>query len=358
MRIGVLSNIFRSYTEMKEVEEDLVEVGEGVKKALEHYGHEVIFFDVNEKTFEILRKSKIDIAFNVCERFNGNSLFEPHVAAMLELLELPYTGSGPLTLATCINKARVKEILMHHQIPTPRYQVFYSKNKKLDENMKFPLLIKPSQMDNSIGINQDAVVNNEIDLRKKVDKVIRTYNQPALVEEYIEGRDLDVGILGNGRNLVNLPIAEIEYQGFSSNQRKIFSYEAKWLKDSEIYNKIDYKYPTNIPKYLELKIKKIAADVYNVLGCRDYGRVDIRLSEDNIPYVLEMNPNPGISIDCSTPKVAKLLGLEYHEMIYKILVNALGRYNKAHLANPLKRINTTIKDRYKITNELSPPQIR
>src|SRR3989338_3396930 len=185
MRVGVLSNIFKSFSDYKEVEQDLVQVGIAVKEALESHNHEVSFFDVNEKTFEKLRKAKIDIAFNVCERFNGNRFFEPHVAAMLELLGLPYTGSGPLALATCINKIRVKEILMFYKIPTPKYQVFYSRNKKLDADLEFPLIVKPSQTDNSIGITQDSVVNAESELRKKVDYVIRTYNQPAL-EENIE----------------------------------------------------------------------------------------------------------------------------------------------------------------------------
>ena len=327
MRVGVLSNIFKSFSDYKEVEEDLVQVGSAVKNALESYGHDATFFNVNEKTFEKLRRAKVDIAFNVCERFNGNSLFEPHVAAMLELLGIPYTGSGPLTLATCINKIRVKEILMFYKIPTPKYQVFYSRNKKLDAGLEFPLIVKPSQTDNSIGITQDSVVNTESELRRKVDQVVRTYNQPALVEEYIDGCDFDAGILGNGSDLVNLPVAEVIYSNLPENEYKIFSYEAKWDKDSDIYKNTSYKVMTDMPKYLDLRIKKTAADVYNILECRDYGRVDIRLSRDNIPYVLEVNPNPGISADCSIPSAASSIGLSYKEMIYKIFCNALNRYN-------------------------------
>jgi len=327
MRVGVLSNIFKSFSDYKEVEQDLVQVGIAVKEALESHNHEVSFFDVNEKTFEKLRKAKIDIAFNVCERFNGNSFFEPHVAAMLELLGLPYTGSGPLALATCINKIRVKEILMFYKIPTPKYQVFYSRNKKLDADLEFPLIVKPSQTDNSIGITQDSVVNAESELRKKVDYVIRTYNQPALVEEYIEGRDLDVGILGNGNSMVNLPITEIAYKGNSKSPYNIFSYEAKWDKDSDLFKNTVYSSVTDLPKYIDLRIKKIAADIYNILECRDYGRVDIRLSKENIPYVLEINPNPGISADCSIPHAAESLGISYKDMIYRIFCHALERYN-------------------------------
>jgi D-alanine-D-alanine ligase len=335
MKIGILSNIFKDYNDAEEVEDDLMQVGKLVHKALTNKGHQVTFFDVNEKTFEALRKSDIDIAFNVCERFNGSSFHEPNVAAMLELLNTPYTGSGPLTLALCMNKPRVKEIMNHHGIPTPKWQVFYSRNKKLKEDMKFPLIVKPAQMDNSIGINNDAIVNNEKELQSKVGYINRTYNQPALVEEYISGRDLDVGVLGNGFDAKVLPIAEVNYSGLSNSFNKIFSYEAKWDKNCELYNVTHYLFNIDLPKYVEARIKKIALDLYRVLDVRDYGRVDIRLSEDNIPYVLEMNPNPGISCDCSTPKAAESLGITYDDMIELILENALDRYNMKTQFQPL-----------------------
>jgi D-alanine-D-alanine ligase len=330
MKIALLSNIFNNSVGYTEVEDDLIEVGRLVKNALVENGHEVNIFDVNEKTFEKLRKAKadgrIDLAFNVCERFNGSSLLEPHVAAMLEMLSIPYTGSSHLTLAMCINKARVKEILIHHGIPTPNYQVFYSRNKKLNSSLRFPLIVKPASMDNSIGITNDSVVHSEKELRSKIAYILRTYNQPALVEEYIDGRDLNVGILGNGNSIINLPINEVLYDDDLPKEiNKMFSYDAKWDVDSQIYNKRRYA-EADLPKYLETKIKKIGADVYNILEVRDYGRVDIRLSKEGIPYVLEMNPNPGISCDCNIPQAAMLSGISYNEMIEKILNFALQRY--------------------------------
>ncbi|MBW2992063.1 ATP-grasp domain-containing protein [Candidatus Woesearchaeota archaeon] len=335
MKIGILSNIFKEYSENEEVEDDLMQVGKLVYKALTNKGHNVEFFDVNEKTFEVLRKSDIDIAFNVCERFNGSSFHEPNVAAMLELLNIPYTGSGPLPLALCMNKPRVKEIMMHHNIPTPNWQVFYSRNKKLREDMKFPLIVKPAQMDNSIGIDNNAIVNDEKELQSKVGYINRTYNQPALVEEYIPGRDLDVGVIGNGFNAKVLPIAEVSYNGLSNSFNKIFSYEAKWDKQCELYRVTDYLFDMDVPKCVEARIKRIALDLYRILDLRDYGRVDIRLGEDNVPYVLEMNPNPGISCDCSTPMAAESLGMSYDDMIEMILENALDRYNLKNQVQPV-----------------------
>jgi len=226
---------------------------------------------------------------------------------------------------------------MHHGIPTPKWQVFSSRNKKLDPELKFPLIVKPSKMDNSIGITADSVVNNEKELQSMVGFILRTYNQPALVEEYIKGRDLDVGVLGNGNTLTCLPIMEVAFKDMAPDPFRIFSYEAKWDEKSDLFKNTVYKYPEDIPKYVELKIKRVAMELYKILDVKDYGRVDIRLSEDNIPYVLEMNPNPGISCDCSTPMAAKSLGWEYHEMIQKILECAMERYGlKDKVASVIK----------------------
>jgi len=322
MKFAILSNTFSEY-QNKEVEEELTGTGKAVAKALEAFGHEVKFFDVNEKTFEKLRKSDIEMAFNVCERFRGNSFFEPHVASMLELLGIPYTGSGPLALALCMNKARVKEILMQNGIQTPKFQIFYSRNKKINEDLKFPMIIKPICMDNSIGITNESIVENEDDLRKRIGYILRVYDQPALVEEFVGGREFAVGVLGN-KNPFALPISEFVFSEATENP--IYSYNAKWNKESDEFKNTVEVCPAQIPKYMEAKLKKVAFDVYKLLEVKDYGRIDIRLDKDNVPYVLEMNPNPGISADDTIPKVAQSLGLTYNEMIIEIVAKALERY--------------------------------
>jgi D-alanine-D-alanine ligase len=331
MKVAILSNIFKKESDFKEVEDDLMEVGNAVKTALELAGHQTLFFDVNETTFEQLRNSDVEFAFNVCERFNGSSLFEPHIASMLELLNIPYTGSGPLTLATCINKVRVKEILMHHGILTPNYQVFYSRNKKLDPELKFPLIVKPVCMDNSIGITNDSVVKNEEELRSRVGYILRTYDQPALVEEFIDGKEITVGVLGNGRTAYVLPPSEVMFQNWTE-ENKIYSYEAKWLKETDSWKNVAVECPAELPKYQEYRIKRIALQVYDILGCRDYGRIDFRLSKEGVPYVLELNPNPGISpaIDEQPdfiPFAANKAGMTYNDLIIRIFNEALDRNN-------------------------------
>jgi len=275
---------------------------------------------------------------------------EPHVAAMLELLQIPYTGSGPLALSLCMNKPRVKEILMHNEIPTPKFQVFYSKNKKLDESLKFPLIVKPVCMDNSIGINEDAVVHNEKDMRSRIAYINRVYNQAALVEEFIKGREFAIAVMGN-KNPVALPISEIIFK--KDQGMRIYSYDAKWNNDEEFLDIFDEKCPADVPKYIEAKMKKIAVDVYKLLEVKDYGRIDIRLSEDGTPYVLEMNPNPGISADNTIPKAADSLGLSYNEMVNEILYQALERYN---ISSPSRIVelanNEKVKSEYPLANIL------
>jgi D-alanine-D-alanine ligase len=355
MNVAILSNIFKKESDFKEVEDDLMEVGNAVKNALELAGHQTVFFDVNETTFEQLRNSDVEFAFNVCERFNGSSLFEPHIASMLELLNIPYTGSGPLTLATCINKVRVKEILMHHGILTPNYQVFYSRNKKIDPELKFPLIVKPVCMDNSIGITNDSVVHDEDELRTRISFILRTYDQPALVEEFIDGKEITVGVLGNGRNATVLPPSEVIFKDWPGDD-KIYSYEAKWLKETESWKNVSVECPADLPKYQEYRIKRIALQVYDILGCRDYGRIDFRLSKEGVPYVLELNPNPGISpaIDEQPdfiPYAANKAGMTYNDLILKIFNEALDRNNMTIKIMPLPKSASTESSTLKETQE-------
>ena len=349
MNIAVLSTKF---VEGSEVEEDLTKMGSSVVKALEKFGYTAKFFDVNEKTFEMLRNSDFNLAFNVCERFNGNSYMEPHVAAMLELLGIPYTGSGPLALSLCMNKPRVKDILLQNSIPTPKFQIFYSKNKKLNPDLKFPLIVKPVAMDNSIGITEESIVYDERVLAKKVASINRVYNQPAMVEEFICGREFAVAVLGNNGNAKALPISEFIFP----DDKSILSYNAKWDFKSDEYIYTPEICPAQIPKYLEQRMKKIALDVHRILEVRDYSRIDLRLGEDGTPYVLEMNPNPGISADNTIPKAAKSLGITYDEMINEILCRGLERHRLEPLVpSKISSMKTIIPQR--IVCDLDEPPV-
>jgi D-alanine-D-alanine ligase len=322
MRVGVLYNIIKS-SESKEVEEDLMEMTNGIKKSLESYGHKVFLINADENLFENLKKKRIEIVFNVCERFNDNSLFEPHVAAMLELSGTPFTGSDCLTLSMCNNKIRTKEILTAYKIPTPKYQVFYSCDEKLNSDLKFPLIVKPEQQENSIGITKDSIINDEESLRRRIKYVNEEFNQAALVEEFIKGNDVEVSIIGNN-SLFVLPIGKVVYEKLSdAAEDKIFCYESKWDLESKNYG--DYV-KADLAKDVEEKLKRLAIKIYKMFNIKDYGRIDFRLTKNNEPYVIEVTANPGLSKICSTSESAEWINIGYKELINKIFETALKRY--------------------------------
>jgi D-alanine-D-alanine ligase len=332
MNVAVLSTVFKQQL-VKEVEADLVAIATTVIKAMKAYGHKAKFFDIDQHAFEKLRRSNFDIAFNVCEQFNGNSLLEPHVPAMLEMLNIPYTGSGPLTLATCMNKVRVKEVMIANGIPTPDYQLFRKGTEKLAKHLRYPLFIKPLLKDNSIGITNESIVQNEHQLRNRVKHLIDIHQQPILAESYMGGLDVEAGVLGNGADAMALPLISVEYENLPKDIAPILSYDAKWNKKSRIYNGAEYVYDddpksSGISRSAERKMQQMALIMCELLDIKDYGRIDIRFNkETQEPYVLEMNPNPGISADCSTPFAAETLNISNNEMINRILYHAMKRYN-------------------------------
>ncbi len=291
-----------------------------VRDALEALGHSPHLLDLNLDTYEYIRKANFDLVFNLCDDgFRNNSLLEAHIPAMLDFLRVPYTGSGFFTLATCVNKARTKEILVFHGIPTPEFQVFYKTKEELNEDLKFPLIVKPLHEDASIGLRKESVVSNRAELKERVDLVISNYSQPALVEKYIAGREIYVGILGRGVNLMVLPISEIVFDSNLAQTAKICSYEAKWAPESQQYQSSPVECPAKIDKTLRHRLIEIAKTAYNLLGGEDYGRVDFRIDQSNQPYVLEINPNPDISEDAGLAKMFRAKGLDYDELIEKII---------------------------------------
>ena len=296
-----------------------------VKDVLISLGHKVDLLEMNNGYFGALQKKKFNLAFNLCDDgLRNNPLLEPHIPAMLDILDIPYTGAGMFTLASCLDKARTKQILSFHKIPTPRFQVFESAKERLNSRLGFPLIVKPLHEDASIGITEDSLVSSTRKLKKKISFLIENYKQPALVEEFIEGREVNVGILGDTKLSV-LGISEIIFDKLPKSLPRICTYTAKWQKDSRLYQNTPVKCPAELPKKLENKIKRLSLSAYKALRCRDYGRVDFRLDKQGRPFVLEVNPNPDISEDAGLFRMAKAAGLSYKELIDKILKSALER---------------------------------
>lgn len=290
-----------------------------VANAIIEIGHDVTLLAIDENCFDALREIKPDVIFNVCDDgIHNNARMEPHVTTIFEILRIPYTGANYFALGLGQDKARTKMLLAFNGIPTAKFQLFPTTDEQLNPGLRFPLIVKPNFEDGSIGIKNDSVVHDELQLKNAVAKIIKTYRQPALVEEFIDGREFNVSILGNGKKLV-LPPSEIIYDNFPANTPKILTYDAKWLEESDVFKKTYSKCPTVIDAKLEQQMKKIAAETYDLVACRGYGRIDFRLDNEGIPHVLEINPNPDISKTAGFAKTCHAAGIPYINMIEKIL---------------------------------------
>ncbi len=299
-----------------------------VKTALEQ-NHNVKLIEANEEAYGNICEVKPDIVFNIAEGWRGPSR-EAQIPALLEMLGIPYTGSDPLTLALCLDKSRAKEILSYHKIPTPKFSVIEDESQIKNLDFGFPLIVKPLYEGSSKGIYDASVVKNDDDLEKQIKKVLAEYNQPALVEEFLSGREFTVAMLGNDGDLKTLPIVEICFHSLPAGVNPIYSYEAKWIWDT-IENPIDvHECPAKIVPELEQKIEKICLDTYRILKCRDWCRIDIRLDENGEPHVLELNPLPGILPNPEEhscfPQAARAAGLDYSTLINSVLNAAIKRY--------------------------------
>lgn len=337
LHIGILCNIYNGGS--TEVEQDLTSVGRNIEKALKKKHYNVTFFDMNESPppFDKVAKANVDLMFNVCERINDNSLLEPHSSAFLDILQIPYTGSNPMTLGLCLDKIRVKQLLEYYEIPTPNWDCVYALDDEIEDDLRFPLIIKPADTDNSIGITNDSVVTNKKQMERQVSYILKELGRPALIEEYIEGDEYDVSIIGNDDTLRVLPLNRSTFQEMPEGYWHIFAYDSKWKDARNPYNAIHQECPARIPKKLSSLITEISIDTYNILDCHDYGRVELRVDKDGNPFVLELNPNPSINVGDCVPDCAELVGMEYEGFIDEIVHLAIQRYKGApayhHLQN-------------------------
>jgi D-alanine-D-alanine ligase len=329
--IGIIyTDISSDLKEKKNSTQEFVDLSESeyenglgtIKSALESEGFDVTTFGVKKDLKELINyitEKKPDLIFNLCESYNHESINEMYIAGIYELLNIAYTGNKSWTLGTLIRKSKVKGMLKKYGYLTPEHQIINDlDNIKLNDNLKFPLIVKPSREDASVGINNLSIVNNIDDLRKQAEYVYKLVKQPILVEEYIEGRELNVAILGN-ENAEALPISEIDFSKLPADFPKIVTYSAKWHEESAEYKGTVGTCPAILDREVEQKLKTIALDVYSLFDCRGYVRVDFRLSKDNLPYILEINPNPDISDDAGFFRSAKNAGYTYSGMLKKIV---------------------------------------
>lgn len=294
--------------------------------SLKKYFPKVETLAVTRNIGESIRKiSSInpDAIFNLVESVEGNAAFEAFHAGIFDLLDIPYTGNSPQALGNCLNKTFAKQVLLANGIKTPGSLTFTSHSRISQKkfSLQFPVITKLAKEDASIGISEHSVVSSFENLKKQVKFLTSTYKQDVIVEEYIAGREFNIAVLGNSA----LPISEIDFSGLPVHLPKIVTYEGKWILESLYYKHTNPKCPAKLSERQRKNIEATALSTFNALECRDYARVDIRLDKKNIPYVIEVNPNPDISTDSGYARAAKASGLHYEEMLFKIINLALHR---------------------------------
>ncbi len=297
-----------------------------IKKQLHKYFStvETLAVDSNvERIVNKINKVSPDAIFNFVESVEGISSFEYCAASIFELLGFEYTGNTPFCLGNALNKERAKNILRSFKIRTPK-SLAINKNQGIQLkkfNLKFPVILKLLNEDASIGISEFSVVNNPEGLKKQFDFLLETYKQDIIAEEYIDGRELNVAILGN----TVLPVSEIDFTGLPENFPKIVTYDSKWIADTVYYENTKPKCPAELDKKLKKKVTTIALEAFSALSCRDYARVDIRVDKSGKPYVIEVNPNPDISEDSGFARAAAAKGINYPELLFTIANYAINR---------------------------------
>lgn len=336
MKILVVFNVIEQVERGEEddlfAEQEIVLVEQHIEQALQAHGHTTVAVPIRDDLWGPLTRYDPHewLIFNLCESIRNKTYLEPYIISVFEHLGFRYTGSNRRTLALCLNKARAKEILQAHGIPTAPYQVFTPYT--IDCRIQFPLIVKPVSEDASIGITLNSVVHDERGLRRQVRYIWDKYHEPALCEEFIDGREFNVTVLGNDPPRV-LPLSEINFRHIANPFARIVSFRAKWVPTSEEYLKTPPTCPARISETLRLKIEDVARRAYMAMGLRDYGRVDIRV-KNGTPYVLEVNPNADLSPDAGIARAARVAGMSYADLADEIVRLAARRYRMKGLARP------------------------
>jgi len=310
----------------REARADVERVAAELRRVLTSGGYDVSVLEVGPSPADIvapLSSRSTDLVLNLCESIGGDARGEMAVPCLLDLLGLPYSGSGALALGLALHKDKAKELLVARGVPTPAFQVIERLAQLEGLTLRFPLIVKPSREDASVGVDFDSVVEDERGLRDAVRRVLRTFKQPALVERYIPGREVYVSLLGNTPRTA-LPLTEIRFGATFGSKPHIVSYRAKWEPSSP--ECIDSpSVPCTLPPALEAKVVDTAFAAFEALGCRDYGRVDLRLSDGDEPWVIDINPNCDLHPEAGFARSAAAAGLEYSALALRLVEVALER---------------------------------
>lgn len=323
LRVGLTYNLkkgTKSGPDDSEAEYDSTETVEAIQNALEQSGCSVELLEANEDLPKKLAARPVDIVFNIAEGIQGRGR-EAQVPALLNYLKIPFTGSDETTLCIALDKAISKRILATYHIRTPRYRTISREKQAWKGGFSFPAIVKPNAEGSSKGISDLAIVSDPRELRELVGKNIGLYKEDMLVEEYVNGREFTVGILGNGEETLVFPPMEIIY--LEKNRYNVYSYSVK----QNYKNLIRYESPAAVDDGIEAEMIGTARKIYESLSCRDFARIDFRLSEEGRLYFIEINPLPGLAPGYSDyPMIAQFNGMDYVTLVRGILESALKRY--------------------------------
>lgn len=351
MRIALLANLKKNAPTWSGMspdqwdELDSEKTIHNIEEALTDAGHQVTFLEGDATLFDHLCKLRPDLCFNICEGHFGDAR-EAQVPAMLEMLRIPYTGSRVLTLALTLDKPMTKRVLAYHDLPTPAFQVFERRDEARGPDLRFPLFVKPSREGTGMGVSAESVVHDEEGLRRQIEQIFARYDQPALVEQYIEGREITVGVVGN----LNQPVArripedtnanrvmaglhffpplEVDLGHYADHAGGVYTNRMK----VELAEDFHYFCPAPLSDAQVNHLNWLTASVFRVAGCLDVARVDFRLDmhDHDRPYILEVNPLPGLRAGYSDLCIeAAAGGWSYAQLINRIVDLAIARYGLA-----------------------------
>ncbi len=319
IQVGFTYNVKRETGGEEQAEWDPPETIIAISNALARQGHIVVHLEATQDLPRVLAEADVDLIFNIAEGVAGRNR-EAQVPALCELLGIPYTGSDSATLAIALDKALCKKVLSQHDILVPGGMLMETGRERLDPDLRFPLIVKPNAEGSSKGIGTASVVDNEEDLRKTVAELLERYRQPALVEEYITGREFTVGLLGGKRPRV-LPPMEIRFLN-AENKRPVYDYVVKqeWQKH------VEYQCPAKVTESELKAIEKIARATFAALDCRDFARVDIKMTDDGRIYVFEVNPLPGMTPGYSDlVLISSAIGMDYDQLMAEVTAGGVRR---------------------------------
>ncbi|GMU87247.1 MAG: hypothetical protein AMXMBFR48_24880 [Ignavibacteriales bacterium] len=290
-------------------------------------GYEAYSFNIHDsldKLLDHLTTEKPDVVFNFVEVFGISSRYEMNIAGIYEMLGIHYTGAPVLTLANCQDKILTKKLLRSSGIQVPDFELVSEPIENLPRHLKFPVIIKPAYEDASVGIEHDAVVRDEKRLRERIAYIHNHFKQPAIVDQYIDGRELNVSVVGDEEPEA-LPISEIDFSEMPGHLDKIVSYQAKWDPHHEAYHRTIPICPAPLTANMTKKIQKIAVNAFRTMNCRDYARIDCRMNKNGDVFVLEVNPNPDLTEGAGFMRSAEAAGYKYGKMLARIVDSAVQR---------------------------------